>query len=88
MYKTGNSLRGCPAVKAQKVVFSLCLVVIGFLAVIPVFPGAPPETLAQRVDAILSKPWLRRVAFSACLVRRQTGEIVYEKNSHLSLPPT
>jgi D-alanyl-D-alanine carboxypeptidase/D-alanyl-D-alanine-endopeptidase (penicillin-binding protein 4) len=43
--------------------------------------------LQRRIDGVLGKPSLRNVYFSACVVRCDTGETVYEKNSHLALIP-
>jgi D-alanyl-D-alanine carboxypeptidase/D-alanyl-D-alanine-endopeptidase (penicillin-binding protein 4) len=53
---------------------------------------APPATpssydLQRRIDGILGKSGLRRVLFSACVVRCDTGETVYKKNAHLALMP-
>jgi D-alanyl-D-alanine carboxypeptidase/D-alanyl-D-alanine-endopeptidase (penicillin-binding protein 4) len=54
----------------------------------PVPPVAPSAyDLQRRIDGILGRAGLRRVYFSACVVRSDTGETVYEKNAHLALTP-
>jgi D-alanyl-D-alanine carboxypeptidase/D-alanyl-D-alanine-endopeptidase (penicillin-binding protein 4) len=42
---------------------------------------------AGRIDEILNRPGLQRVQFSACVVRREDGAVVYERNPHLALLP-
>jgi D-alanyl-D-alanine carboxypeptidase/D-alanyl-D-alanine-endopeptidase (penicillin-binding protein 4) len=49
------------------------------------FPSA--YDLQRRIDGILGKSSLRRVLFSASVVRCDTGETVYKKNAHLTLIP-
>lgn len=49
------------------------------------FPSS--AELARRINGILGKAGLRRVVFSACIVRCETDEIVYEKNSNMALLP-
>ncbi len=62
-------------------------VLSSFLGLLSLLSGAPGKDLAQRIDTILGKPALRRVLFSACVVRSVTGEVVYERNPHLALMP-
>jgi D-alanyl-D-alanine carboxypeptidase/D-alanyl-D-alanine-endopeptidase (penicillin-binding protein 4) len=43
--------------------------------------------LQRRIDGILGRSGLRRVLFSASVIRAETGETVYTKNAHLALIP-
>jgi serine-type D-Ala-D-Ala carboxypeptidase/endopeptidase (penicillin-binding protein 4) len=58
-----------------------------FLGAAPSFSAAPPNDLTKKIDGILGKPGLKKVLFSACIVRPETGEIIYQKNAHLALIP-
>ncbi len=73
--------------KKAALISYLGLLLIFFLRAAPCFPASQPNELAKRIDGILSKPGLKKVHFSACIVRYETGEIVYQKNSHLALIP-
>jgi len=46
-----------------------------------------PQDLSGRIDEILDKPGLKKVLFSACVVRADSGETVYERNPRLPLVP-
>lgn len=50
------------------------------------FPRGRAE-LAERIDALLGKPGLQRVRFSACVVSVESGEVIYEKNPRCALIP-
>jgi D-alanyl-D-alanine carboxypeptidase/D-alanyl-D-alanine-endopeptidase (penicillin-binding protein 4) len=58
-----------------------------FFGLFSLLSGSPESDLAQRIDAVLGKPALKRVLFSARVVRSKTGEVVYERNPHLALIP-
>lgn len=75
------------AVPALKPALFLILFLFLFQKAAPCFPAIPSNELSKRIDGILSKPGLKKVLFSACVVRPETGEIVYEKNSCLALLP-
>ena len=53
----------------------------------PCFQAVAPNDLSKRIDEILNRPGLKTVRFSACVVRRDTGEVVYERNPRLALIP-
>jgi D-alanyl-D-alanine carboxypeptidase/D-alanyl-D-alanine-endopeptidase (penicillin-binding protein 4) len=53
----------------------------------PCSQAAAPNDLSKRIDEILNRPGLKKVHFSACVVRRDSGEVVYERNSRLALIP-
>jgi len=55
-------------------------------AVAPLSPTASFD-LARRINGVLSKPGLRKVIFSVHIIRRETGETVYERNPRLALLP-
>jgi len=57
------------------------------LTAAPCFPSASPAELSRRIDGLLGKPWLRNVLFSACVIRCDTGEVVYAQNPGLGLMP-
>ncbi len=61
--------------------FALCL------GRLPCGQAVAPNDLSKRIDEILNRPGLKKVQFSACVVRRDTGEVVYEKNPRLPLMP-
>lgn len=46
-----------------------------------------PSDLARRIDDILGAPGLKRVQFSASVVRADTGDAVYQKNARWPLTP-
>ncbi|MFZ2055486.1 MAG: D-alanyl-D-alanine carboxypeptidase/D-alanyl-D-alanine-endopeptidase [Candidatus Aminicenantales bacterium] len=73
------------------VVFSLgvefCLAAGGAADVADTAPLPSASDLQRRIDGILGKSSLRRILFSACVVRCDTGETVYKKNAHLALMP-
>ncbi len=62
-------------------------VLFSFLSLFSLLSGSPESDLARRIDAVLGKPALKRVLFSARVVRSKTGEVVYERNPHLALMP-
>jgi D-alanyl-D-alanine carboxypeptidase/D-alanyl-D-alanine-endopeptidase (penicillin-binding protein 4) len=62
-------------------------VLFSFLGLFSLLSGAPGSDLARRIAPILGKPALKRVLFSARVVRSATGEVVYERNPHLALMP-
>ena len=68
-------------------VLVLALLFILCLQAAPDSSASPPAALSKRIDLILGKPALRKVLFSACVVRPDTGEVVYERNAHQSLLP-
>jgi D-alanyl-D-alanine carboxypeptidase/D-alanyl-D-alanine-endopeptidase (penicillin-binding protein 4) len=74
-------------IKKAILVFWLVFIFIFFLRAAPSFSATPPNELAKKIDDILSKSGLKKALFSACIVRFETGEIVYQKNSHLALIP-
>ena len=73
--------------KKELLVCFLGLIFIFFLGAAPPLSATPTNELTRRIDSILGKPGLKKVLFSACIVRPETGEIVYQKNAHLALIP-
>ena len=73
--------------KTARTAFGLGAAVALFAAGWPGAQAAGPGDLAARIDALLDKPGLKRVLFSACVVRADTGETVYERNPRLPLVP-
>ncbi len=49
--------------------------------------AVPSNGLSWELDSILGQPGMRKVLVSACVVSRETGEIVYQKNARLALLP-
>jgi D-alanyl-D-alanine carboxypeptidase/D-alanyl-D-alanine-endopeptidase (penicillin-binding protein 4) len=66
---------------------ALIFILFLFLGTAPCFPAIPSNELSRQIDGILSRPGLKKVHFSACVVRVETGEIVYQKNPRLALLP-
>ncbi len=73
--------------KKAAATFSLILVIGLAPRPIPCLSSLSATDLSRRINLILDKPGLRKVIFSACIIRRDSGETVYEKNSHLALIP-
>jgi len=53
----------------------------------PRLQAAEAQALSNRIDEILNGPGLKKVLFSACVVRADSGETIYERNSRLTLIP-
>jgi D-alanyl-D-alanine carboxypeptidase/D-alanyl-D-alanine-endopeptidase (penicillin-binding protein 4) len=75
------------AIPVLKSSLLLILILFLFLGTVPCFPAIPSNELSRQIDGILSRPGLKKVHFSACVVRLETGEIVYQKNPRLALLP-
>lgn len=58
-----------------------------FLGAVTILSGASRDELAGRINTILGKRGLRRVLFSVRIVSCGSGEVVYERNPHLTLLP-
>jgi D-alanyl-D-alanine carboxypeptidase/D-alanyl-D-alanine-endopeptidase (penicillin-binding protein 4) len=68
-------------------VLGLALAFLFLAGEAPRSTAVPSNGLSWQVDSILGQPGMRKVLLSACVVRCETGEVVYQKNARLALVP-